>query len=167
MAKRKATKATTPVSKKAKSSPAKTKKSKASNASKAQVSVDDAAVMPYPSAGWKVVLSGAFTLFKKSELKKKLESRNVTITTSVTKKTTHLILGTEDSTTKRGIGGRGSANHIKAQDIGTPIITEQEVWDLINDNDADIAATADNDNGNENLLVEEEVLDSGEGEHDE
>ncbi len=68
----------------------------------------------------KVVITGTLSTYKRTELKKLLESMNASVGSSVTKKTDYLICG-EDAGSKL----------TKAQELGTKIIYEEDLKDII------------------------------------
>jgi len=144
-----ATKKASPM-KKAKSSP-----SKAKPVGKSKLSVE---LKAYPSEGWKVALTGEFEKTTHKELQDELKGRGVKIAASVTKTTTHLIVGRKEPTKKRKAKeDKVTAKEAKAEELNTPIITETQLWELINNQDVDIAATSDGDAKETGLFEEEEV----------
>lgn len=86
-----------------------------------------------PLDEWRVVLTGEFILNSQDELVAALKSKGVAITSNVSGKTTHLIIGNRSSTNKYGHKtGVGSSKHTAAVERGLPMITEDQVWERLN-----------------------------------
>ena len=76
---------------------------------------------------WSVVLTGEFT-GSQEELEEQLKSRGAEVTSAVSSKTTHLILGISGKNKKSGkITGVGSKKYVDAKEGGLLILQE---WDL-------------------------------------
>jgi len=73
----------------------------------------------------------------RDELRAYLVGLGVEITEIVTKKTTHLLLGSENSETRRYSlickSGTGSTDYAKAESMKIPIVKEVDLWSLITD----------------------------------
>ena len=72
-------------------------------------------------SGQVFVVSGVFQVFSRNELKKSIEDNGGKVTGSISKKTSYVIAGDNMGPSKRQ----------KAEDLGVPIISEQDYLDMI------------------------------------
>lgn len=81
---------------------------------------------------WRVVLTGEFDVKPKLTLERILKENGVTITSSISGKTTHLLLGNKSGVNEYGKKtGIGSTKHKQALERGLTIINEGDVWSIL------------------------------------
>lgn len=88
-----------------------------------------------PLKDWRVVITGHFVQKPRSELEVALKAAGVAVTGAVSNKTTHLILGDCSKNNEFGkLTGVGSTKHKEAIDRDLSIISESQIWSVLNVN---------------------------------
>eukprot|EP00339_Tiarina_fusa_P022524 CAMPEP_0117051576 /NCGR_PEP_ID=MMETSP0472-20121206/35632_1 /TAXON_ID=693140 ORGANISM="Tiarina fusus, Strain LIS" /NCGR_SAMPLE_ID=MMETSP0472 /ASSEMBLY_ACC=CAM_ASM_000603 /LENGTH=359 /DNA_ID=CAMNT_0004765835 /DNA_START=63 /DNA_END=1142 /DNA_ORIENTATION=+ len=86
---------------------------------------------PLPLTQWRVVLTGDFVVKSRPILEQALKSKGVTVTGSISGKTTHLILGESGRNEWGKPTGIGSSKYNQAVDKKLSIIKEKEIWAIL------------------------------------